>query len=278
MSVKTIAVVLLSVQEAEWLAPAACELARVHEAHLIGLHAAEPIQLYASMGMEGAVLPELTRMQIETAEQIAEIFNRAAKLSGVANEFRQQDSGFYGAEEFALSSVRSADLVVTGTADPAHNAASVERLRDELVRRSGRPVLVMPKDAPLAVRPDRLLVGWSDTREAARAAHDALTLAAAGAAIDILSVHRSVGPMDAAASSREDMAAALDRLGYRATVLDRDAAAGAAGEALLAAALERDAQLLVTGAFGHSRLYDFVIGAVTTYLMQNATLPVLLAK
>ena len=74
------------------------------------------------------------------------------------------------------------------------------------------------------------------------------------------------------------MAAALDRHGFKAEVVQRSKSSAKVTEILEREALERGADLIVTGAFGHSRIYDFVIGAVTLDLMRTAKVPVLFSR
>ena len=168
-------------------------------------------------------------------------------------------------------------LVVIGRLDRTRGDWSRARFQDELVRQSGRPVLLFPPAAPLRDPVRHLLIGWSATREATRAAHDALALLEPKARIDILTIgHRRDDRLTT--DARHDLAAAFDRKGFRVELIDRDDAAGHAGKILLRTAAERGAELVATGAFGHSRLYDFVVGAVTSHLLAHAALPVLLSK
>lgn len=124
----------------------------------------------------------------------------------------------------------------------------------------------------------RAVIGWTDTREAARAAHDALGLLAPGAEISIVSFHARAGEMTRGLDGRDDLAAALDRAGFRVDVVDRMSGGDGLPDALLRFAREVGAQLLVTGAFGHSQIYDLLVGAVTRDLMDQAGLPVLMSR
>ena len=274
MTVKTLALVLFSGPEAQWLAPAGCELARALDAHILGVHPSEPMVVYA-MGLEPVILPAYEDWQRENTAAIETAFAEAARRSGVASEYRTQTTVPSGAETYLLSALRGADLVVMAPEPEEGDTPTVKRLRQQAIRQSGRPVLLLPKDAPMAAPPKKLLVGWSDTREAARAAHDALELAAPGAEIELLSIGLKTG---GPAGSREDLAAALDRRGYAVTLIDREPQSSDIGATLLAVADERGSDLVVSGAFGHSQFYDFVIGAVTSHLMECARRPVLLAK
>lgn len=149
---------------------------------------------------------------------------------------------------------------------------------ERMTRNLGRPVLVLTPAARVSGPVARLTIGWSDTREATRAAHDALSLVQDGAEIELVTVvsraPRGVPGID----GKSDFATSLDRLGHRVVVTERSAAVEQRAETLISAAQEFGAEMLVTGAFGHSQLYDFVVGAVTRDLLEFAPLPVLLSK
>ena len=277
MPIKTIAVAVTSAREAEWLISAGLDLAASFDAHCTVVRPVESVVRYAgNITYESVIVPELMDWQVEETRAIRAAFDRVTSSSGVAAEFRAQDAGA-AAEPFLLESVRAADLVMIGRLARSEGSPEGERLKKQLVRQCGRPVLVTPQASCPSGPVEHMLVGWSPTREATRAAHDSLTIAAPGAQIDLLTVGGHAGT-DFAIDSRQDLAMALDRQGFRVELVDRDAPAGHAGEVLLRTAFERGAQLVATGAFGHSRVYDFVIGAVTSHLLEKAEIPVLLSK
>jgi nucleotide-binding universal stress UspA family protein len=279
MTIKTIGLTLLSAAETEWVTTAACALARAFDAHLIGVHAAELIIPFSGVtAFDPVMAPEFLDWQVDEARTIGATFQTVTSREAMSAEFRGQEAGTLGAEAFLLEGLRAADLVVSAQLERGGWNQTALRLQEQVIRSSGRPVLVLPRERPLAGLASHLLLGISPTRESARAAHDALMLAAPGATIDLLSVSREAQPGRVSFDFRQDLAAALDRLGYSVSLVDREGPAGEAGEVLLEAAAERGADLVATGAFGHSRTYDFVIGAVTGHLLGNATLPVLFSK
>ncbi|SFB82767.1 universal stress protein [Tropicimonas isoalkanivorans] len=274
MTIRTIALVLFDRAEAEWLVPLACETARAFDAHLIGVHPHRPVPVY--FGPEGDLgfMEAVRELRVAEVAEIEDLFSDTARRADIHAELRAQPEASLASEAYMLSAVRGADLVVMASTGSEGPMSGNDGLARTLIRQAGRPVLVLPQGAGLAGAPERILVGWSDTREAARAAHDVLALAKPGAEIDLLSIGEPDGPVD----GREDFAAALDRLGFQATLVDREASLRERGETLLAVAEERGAQLVVSGAFGHSQFYDFVIGAVTNHLLEHTKLPVLLSK
>ncbi|MCZ0964537.1 universal stress protein [Paracoccus benzoatiresistens] len=278
MSIRTIGLALLSVESTEWLTTAACALAQANEAHVIGVHAADPIIPYMSEAVYDPVLaPEFLDWQVEEALATRTSFEAVVKRAGVTAEFRGQEIGL-NAEAFLLDGLRACDLIVSPALEQRSLTEVNRHLQEQLIRNSGRPVLVLPQKHPIMGPVMRLMIGVSPTREATRAAHDALMLAGPGAAIDLVSVTPASQPRRMSFDFRQDLAAAFDRLGFKVNLVDRDGRAGETGEVLMTTALELGAELVVTGAFGHSRSYDFIVGAATSYLLDHAHRPVLYAK
>jgi nucleotide-binding universal stress UspA family protein len=276
MPPKTIALTLYSEEEAKWLLPAAVDLAAQFRAHLVGVFPSHEVVVFAGPygGMDAGVTTVLDERRQQELEAVTTRFAEATRAQDFASEFRAQEGVADSIESFVLGNVRSADVILAGRSyedSPSHQS----RMLEQVIRNSGRPVLVIPRDWKPAAIGRHVLIGWSDTREAARAAHDALSLASPKAAIDFLYANGRSGDEDA---YRQDMAAAFDRLGHEVTLLDRDASSREAGQALIDVAGERGADLIAVGAFGHSRAYDFVIGAVTFYLLEHAAIPVLFSK
>lgn len=271
--IRTIAVPLFSVAEAEWLAPAISEFARVLDAHLIGVHASQSPLVHPGMGGEMLIYVDLLKWHQQEEREVRSLWEAAAERAGVPAEFRAATGGSLSPEDFLISSLRGADLVVMAAAGMADAA-----LRHQVVRQSGRPVLVVPPGAQLPAAPRRIVIGWSNTREATRAAHDALAFVTPETQIDLITVHRGRKEPRAIMDGRADFAAAAHRLGFSANLVDHTGGIGDTAEVLLSAARDRGADMIVTGAFGHSQVYDFVLGAVTSHLMEHADLPVLLSK
>lgn len=280
MTIKTIAVCLTTTAEAEWLVPMSCDLARGRGAHLIGVHPSEPVVPYvaATSGIGAMAAPQFMDWQLEETEAIRKRFEEAAAGDGFVSEWREQGASDLGAEDFLLDSVRAADLVVMGQPEAEMPRADHRRFFDAIVRYAGRPLLLLPKTAQPQALGGRAMLGWSGTREATRAAHDLLLLMQPGADIDIGFIQRGAarGRDD---TSREDLAAAFARHGFKTRVTE--VARGAAedtGEQLMRMAREAGADVLAVGAYGHSLVYDLVVGAVTRQLYEAPALPVLFSR
>jgi nucleotide-binding universal stress UspA family protein len=275
--VKTIAVIIFDAAEAEWLVEKSVELALSFDAHLIGLHFYAPPTVYVGMSAAPMAITSIQDWQREETEKIRSTFDELARKNDVRAEFRGQAVS-YGSETFLLNGARGADLVVVGMNAESPRTPDDRAVVERLIRNLGRPVLVIPAQAQVEAPFDRIAIGWSETREATRAAHDAINVAKPGAHIDLIALVARASDETPGFDSRDDFAMALDRLGFRAKTMDRMSTADHRGEELLRAAAESKANLLVAGAFGHSHFYDFMIGAVTSFLLKNAQLPVLLSR
>lgn len=277
MTIKTIALIIFDSAEAEWLIRKFAALAISLDAHVTGLHSFSHTVFYDGMIADPMFYATHREWEEKESKKIQNLFDETMRKNDVRAEFRRQDA-IYGSEPFLLAGARGADLVVMGTNGSGNRSPDDQALAERVIRNLGRPVLILSPKAEFVAPFERLAIGWSETREATRAAHDAVELAKPGAKINLISLLAHAGDETPGADSREDLAAALDRRGYKVTTTDRMATVDHRGDELLRAAAEFDADLLVAGAFGHSQFYDFVIGAVTSHLLKKAGLPVLLSR
>lgn len=279
MSLKTIVVCLTTPQHAETLMKVAVPLARRHNAHLVGLHTIEALAVYPGIAMH---IPEpafeaFNQSQSQEALAIEKVFDRYTKPEDFASEFRLLRAEAMSANERMVESARSADLVIMAHEDKDADRPDQRHAQASVIRQSGRPVIVVPLGYDGPPVGNNILLGWSNTREAARAAHDMLQLAEDGADVTVLRVGASA--MDELHDAVGiDLSETLARHGLKPSLEYRGFAGRSIAGVMNEVALEKGADLLVTGAFGHSKAYDFVIGAATYSLLKDAKLPVLFSK
>lgn len=195
---------------------------------------------------------------------------------------------------------RTADLLITSQRDSSGAGGLSVAQSARLLVGSACPVLTVPYIGWHAgsVEPSggsalrRILVAWSGTRESARAVRDALPLLARATQVDLV-CFAGTG-RDEVAAQRASLQLAADflgRHGVRATtnVLGQaDPSVGervrggwvpdvAVAQALLSHAADVHADLIVMGAYGHSRLWELVLGGVTRSMLTSMTIPVLMS-
>lgn len=163
---------------------------------------------------------------------------------------------------------RSADLIISrpnaGPWDPFRNPDIAD-----LILRVGRPVVVFPPDRPPQL-PKKALVAWKDTREARRALADAIPLLALAEDVLVASIWEGKG---SSPQRLEDIGAHLARHGVKARIETFDAMLEDTGDRLFQIADENRIDLIVAGAYGHSRFREWVFGGVTRTLLRSDPAP-----
>lgn len=257
----------------------AVELARQHGAHLTGLHVIDipPPSVVVSAGGGYVVVDMLEAMRREARAAAARLeteFRDRAQREGLAGEWRLAEG--LAPERIALHA-RYADLVILGQEDPAHGPPGAAAIIEQALFSSGRPVLVVPAAGRFATPGRRVLVGWNASREAARAVNDALPLIAGAEAVGVLAINPRCGIGGHGDAPGADIALHLARHGLN-VVVEHTAAEGLAeGDVLLNRAAELGADLMVVGAYGHSRFRETILGGVTRTLLRSMTVPVLMS-
>lgn len=211
---------------------------------------------------------EQEQQDILAALQRAEAFFRAAAgEKGPKQEWVEWRSAIDLPETFVVSQARSADLVVVGRAP---SPMDICRCLDPgaAVLKVGRPMLVVPPGVD-TLKTERILIGWKDSREARRALQDALPLLHEAKSVAIIEVCED-GMEVSARHHVEDVARYLTR--HRISVGSATAAAAKHGitEHLIDLARVEGADLIVTGAYGHSRLGEWIFGGVTRELLASS--------
>lgn len=158
---------------------------------------------------------------------------------------------------------------------PIYPYAAMEYFAEGLVFESGRPVLLMPELKSSALTFDRITIAWDGSRVAARALADAIPLVGTATSISVVQI---VGDKDLSrAASAADAVRNLTIHGLKAEAIELPLEGGDAGETIQAFCQRHASDLLVMGAFGHSRAREFVLGGVTRTILDRPKLPVLLS-
>lgn len=281
MNYKSILVCISDADEAERLVPYASLLARQFDAHLTGLHALQSVETYASISMQvsGAAMTELQDIQTKRAKAVKEVFYRIVSNEDFVSEWRQIETSMAATGERLAEQTRCADLVIMGQIDPEHSQPGPAAIQRHIIEHSGRPVLVVPRYGNFSHMGKRVLIGWSGTGECSRAVHDAIQFCQQNQETNIFWVSGQDTTADAKLEqSGHDIARALSKHDINATVSHQPRSDLPIGDVLLNKAADSGADLIVTGAYGHSRLYDFVIGATTSHLLKYMTVPVLFSN
>lgn len=195
-------------------------------------------------------------------------FQALLRNNGLVGEWR----GIVGLpESFVIRQARSGDLVVIGQRDP-DDPEGLDTPEDVILG-AGCPVLVVPRTRWFEGIGDAALIGWNGSREAARAMHDALPLLGRAAAVTVL----TIDPGPDKDRGIEHVVGHLARHGL--TVRSETFATEHLDppDALRSRAVHLGADLIVMGAYGRPRLREVILGGTTQDMLENMSLPVLMA-
>lgn len=273
MPLKDILVYVDGSAQAAGTVAAACSLALRHDAHLIGLavNYQPEIPGFTSMEIPSSAMEILKQRRQEALDKERKTFEDAVNASGLTGR-----SGWSVASGRPLEALsqrsRYADLTVISQNGPKGEGGG-EELVDDLIMVSGRPVLAIPYIGAPAQIGRKILVAWNASRESARALSDAMPLLEAADKIEIFAVEpRGIGDLPGA-----DIAEHLARHGLNVTALKTVGLDIDVGDVLLNQVADSGADLIVMGAYGHSRMRELVLGGATRHILGHMTVPVLLS-
>jgi nucleotide-binding universal stress UspA family protein len=280
MSYKDLLVVLDPEPAARGRIDLAAALAERFAAHLVGLYPLlvpqRPRELgYFDPALLDPFFESLREQARAAADEVREQFEHVARLRGLSAEWRLVPEGPDG--DPALHA-RYADLTILGQLDPDRGETEGLRPRPEqVILASGRPILIVPYAGRFENVGQRVVIAWNSAREAARAVHDAMPLLIAAEAVTVLTIDPREGPQGHGELPGADISLHLARHGVKAQVERTVSADLPVGEVLLSRLADLGADLLVMGAYGHSRMRELLLGGATRSLLQSMTVPVLMS-
>ncbi len=177
--------------------------------------------------------------------------------------------------DYLAKEARGADIILAAAGNDGGLIPDRRRMKiGDLVMRSGRPVIVIPDHAK-SLNIEHVLIAWKDTREARRATLDALPLLEMAKHVTVASIVEE-DEIPATHHALADIVAWLKEHGIAAKTLVQ-ASAGSDVSSLATLAGVQHADVVVAGAYGHSRLREWTFGGVTTDLLLNPDQCVLLS-
>jgi len=270
MSYKTILAVLRGEADMDRVLACAIALARTHDSHLIGLHAEPSVKISYAAPMEipdTAVFEADQNEVTNRLEAFRQDFVSRCAAEGLSHEWRPIRSMSGDSAVSALSSARCSDLVVLQQESPGQETDYDDL--EALVFESGRPVLFVPYVASEAKPIKQAVIAWNDTRVAARAVFDALPLLKSAEAVEILTVDANDNPEQSAETAGAEIATTLTRHGVNVTVNPEISSGIPIAAVIENRVSDTQADLLVMGAFSHSRLREFLFGGVTDTVLKS---------
>lgn len=275
MTYKTILIHLNHEPRARRLLEVGVELATRFQAHLIGLHVFPAYRLTPPVPLPfgGEVAAQIRGAIKKEEEAIKAIFHEMTASQPFSSEWRSITNDTREPAAVVLDSVRAVDLVVASQADPNWQFSDILDFPDRLVLAAGRPVIVVPHYGRHKGVPGNVTIAWSNRREAARAVADAMPLLQLAQKVNLLTIDE--GTPSAKVADTAEIEQSLERHGVKALVSKPIASEFTVGEEVRVRAIDQQADLLVMGCYGHSRMREYALGGVTRHILREMTIPVL---
>jgi nucleotide-binding universal stress UspA family protein len=268
MTIKTIVLHLASDKRLAARREATFKLAVEHGAMVVGVAPLAPpvAAIYGEMPISVELIEDQMRQGRERAETLTRELRAAGERANVATQQFVEEGE---STDVLARHAASADLLVLAQDAPGEAPA----VADELALRSAAPVLFIPYIGAHEQIGRRIVVGWNGAREAARAMRDALPFLKRAEQVTLVAAE-----LDERRRPELDRATAfLERHGVAAQARHLSSVDVGAGDFLLNALADESADLLVMGAYGHSRLRELALGGATRHVLRSMTAPVLMS-
>ena len=260
--------------------PLACRIARKFQAHLIGIHTLEAIVPYPGIALHidhphYEAFNEYVKAQ---NAQLEKLFRDKVGDEDFTSEWRSLPTHSVRASDQLIQSAFRSDLVIAAQPDRERERFDQLGAQKDLIIDSGRPVLLVPQGYGDVEIGARILLAWNATKEASVAAHSALPFMIPSDEVTILTVAAPRPHSIDTSEEGHEVARLLSRHGVRAEVRHVSQSEESVGAQVLQEARSGNHDLIVMGAFGHSRMHSFFFSDATQFMLKEAELPVLYAS
>jgi len=275
MAIKDLAVAYNGSKNSDAAVDLALQMCRKYGAALTGLYAANPVRFEGNVErwISADLMKTLKSAETEVTRSIEAKFRErigAAHLSEPA-EFLTEEGQ---ANVVLARQARYHDVLLMGQFSAPTDSRLPIRAED-LVMRTGRPLLIVPHSYEVRPFQEYAVVGWDGSRPAARALSDAMQILETKKRLDVVTVRGSREPANpgrAAAVIRN-----LQRHGIDARHINLTASREGVGATLLDYCKENAPDIMVMGAYGHTKLREDLFGGVTRHVLETMTVPVMMS-
>ena len=237
-------------------------------AHLAGLYCYRMMKVhpYPYTYLPDSAFHTMDEIARQQRNEIKAMFTEKSDIEGISVEFRSVDDQLSTA--LSIQS-RYADLLVVPGRYKKNSNINHEFQIAEILPISACPVLVLPEEQPAPTQlPKRILVAWNGSHESARALSLAMPILEQAEQVDIVSVATNE-------AEATDIAKHIAHHGIKVNVHPVEGSSSNAGKTLLNQAMSLESDLIVMGAYGHSRLREQLLGGATEYMLDHANIPVM---
>lgn len=248
---------------------AAVTLAQKFEAHIVGVHVLPTLehmmQTVPYMPLSAEVYRDQHHIMKTKARELWDDFEDNMKHADIHFDRCQEEGDILS---FYKLYSHCSDMTIINQAE--QGSLPILDNMTSFILESGMPVMAIPKHATYPTIGKRVLVAWNDSAQSARAVHDALPILREADKVVVLTVGEEY---DKKAVPAADICIYLARHGVNAEAMQGDII-GTPAEVIMITAENMNADMIVAGAWGHSRITEVIMGGVTRSLYSNRALPV----
>ncbi len=254
----------------------AVDLAEHFDAHLTGLFV-DPIPMspeLVAMSATPVLLEQISSEQEIRAAEAKSAFDEIIAGTTLRTGWRRATGPMYTALN---THGRYCDMLILNQEGDGEDALTLGGFADSAVLEVGRPVLIVPYIGAQVPLGGKVLVAWNGSREATRAVNDAMPLLQAAKEVQVVCIDPHTTEEDEVSLPGADLCFHLATHGVSAEAHVITGTNMDSGNVLLSHAADYGANLIVSGAYGHSRFREMVMGGMTLELLRHMTVPVLMS-
>ena len=278
VSYKTILVYLKSTQCADSVLNVAVSLAEKNDSHVIGLFLEPDVPIYGAVEIQlsAEILAQQKAAMEEDREKVRAIFDKATHGLKGRTEWRNQACQYSEISDVIADHAFCTDLVIMSQSDQDQRALW-PNLPAAVAIASGRPTLIVPSAGAFNGIGKNVLIAWNASQEAARAAFDSVPFLQNSDMVHVLSINPNPDGGHNTMGRGDDLAISLSRHGAKVEVTPSYNRDISTTDEILSRAADLNADLIVMGCYGHSRLRETLFGGASRGILQSMTVPVLMS-
>ncbi len=248
---------------------ASMKLAKIFASHITGLHIKQPLSYeYFDADMNPDLIKEFEEREGEAAGKSRTLFGSFFGEDSVTANYIETTGD---ASHQLIKHACTCDIAVVGKPETGHQYEQRVALPANATLGGGRPVLIVPKELNQNALGENVLVAWNGTRESTRALHDAMPILTRAKSVNIVSFNTQK-------STQEDSCCAaleahLTRYDVTFDLLNSSLDDSEIGDRLLELAGRFDSDMVVMGAYGHSRIREYILGGASRTMIRDVSVP-----
>ncbi len=278
MAIKDLLVAFDGNESAQAAVRFAVQMAKKYGTSITGLHIyqEDKYESHVSRWIPESVLKNLHEAVLDVEKSIEASFHEAlaaAGFEGKSNWIVSEGNPDVLMPRYA----RYFDMLIMGQFSSVDRSRGGSVSAEEILLRSGKPLLVVPKNYEIGPFKEEAAVAWDGSRAAARALTDAMQILETKKKLDVIRLIATDEDEGKRVLPEHDLIAHLEAHGINAELVQYKSTRGQAGEKILEHCEKTQPDVLVMGAYGRGKFGTILFGSTAQYVLQNMNVPVLMS-